>query len=97
MATRHDAAVDEPDQQLLVDIDLGILGQPRAIFDAYDAAIRREYHWLPWPRYAETRVAVLTGFLDRPHIYSTPPLRERFEKQARSNIAYAIATLKQDS
>ena len=32
MATRHKAAVDDPDQQLLVDIDLGILGQPRARF-----------------------------------------------------------------
>jgi predicted metal-dependent HD superfamily phosphohydrolase len=95
LATRHDAAVDEPDQQLLVDIDLGILGQPRPIFDDYDAAIRREYHWVPWPRYVESRIAVLSEFLKRPHIYATMPLRDRFETQARLNIAHAIAKLEQ--
>ena len=71
MATRHTAAADDPDQQLLVDIDLGILGQPRGVFDDYDAAIRREYHWVPWPQYAESRVAVLAEFLNRPFIYAT--------------------------
>ncbi len=95
MATRHDAAVDDPDQRLLVDIDLGILGQPRPVFDDYDAAIRREYHWVPWPRYVESRIAVLSEFLKRPHIYATLLLRDRFETQARLNIAHAIAKLEQ--
>jgi predicted metal-dependent HD superfamily phosphohydrolase len=95
MTTRHDAAVDDPDQRLLVDIDLGILGQPRQTFDDYDAAIRREYHWVPWPRYAESRIALLSEFLKRPHIYATTLLRERFEVQARLNIAHAIAKLEQ--
>jgi predicted metal-dependent HD superfamily phosphohydrolase len=94
MATRHAASTDEPDQQLLVDIDLGILGQRRAVFDDYDEAIRREYHWVPSARYAESRIAVLTGFLDRPFIYTTAPLRDRFETQARRSIAHAIARLK---
>ena len=93
IATRHDAAVDDPDQQLLIDIDLGILGQSSATFDAYDAAIRREYAWVPWPRYVEARIAVLTGFLSRSSIYSTPPFVARYEAQARRNIATAIAKL----
>jgi predicted metal-dependent HD superfamily phosphohydrolase len=93
LATRHAAAADDSDQQLMVDIDLGILGRPRTVFDDYEAAIRREYHWVPWPRYAESRIAVLTGFLDRPFIYATAPLRDRFETQARLNIAHAIARL----
>ena len=95
MATRHKAAVDDPDAQLLVDIDLGILGQSRGVFDDYDAAIRREYHWVPWPQYAESRVAVLSEFLDRPYIYATPPLHDRFETPARQNLARAIARLEQ--
>lgn len=93
MATRPAAVAADPDQQLLVDIDLGILGQPRNVFEDYDAAIRREYHWVPWPQYAEARVAVLSGFLDRPYIYATPPLRDRFETAARQNVAHAIAKL----
>ena len=95
MSTRHDSAVDGTDAQLLVDIDLGILGQPRLVFDDYDAAIRREYHWVPWPRYVESRIAVLSEFLKRPYIYATPPLRDRLEAQARLNLAHAIAKLEQ--
>ncbi len=95
MATRHSVAVDDPDQQLLVDIDLGILGQPRRVFDDYDAAIRREYHWVPWHRYVESRIVVLSEFLKRPHIYTTAALHERYEAPARRNLARAIAQLEQ--
>lgn len=96
MATRHAAPVGDPDQRLLVDVDLGILGQPPPVFDAYDAAIRREYHWVPWPQYATARISVLTGFLDRPRIYSTAAFFDRYEAQARENIANAIEKLKRD-
>lgn len=95
MATRHNVAVDDPDQQLLVDIDLGILGQPQRVFDDYDAAIRREYHWVPWPRYIESRIAVLSEFLKRPHIYATAALHELYEAPARRNLERAIVQLEQ--
>ncbi len=95
MATRHNAAVDDPDQQLLVDIDLGILGQPQRVFDDYDAKIRREYHWVPWPRYVESRIAVLSEFLKRPQIYTTAAMHELYEAPARRNLARAIAQLEQ--
>ena len=93
MATRHDAPVSDNDQQLLVDVDLGVLGQPARVFDRYDADIRREYHWVPWPQYVEARRAVLNGFLNRPRIYSTTTFVERYEAQARHNIARAIDRL----
>ncbi len=93
LATRHNVTVDDRDQQLLIDIDLGILGQSRVAFDVYDAAIRREYAWVPWPRYVVARVEVLTGFLNRPSIYSTPRFVARYEAQARRNIATAIDKL----
>jgi predicted metal-dependent HD superfamily phosphohydrolase len=93
MATRHDAPVRERDQQLLVDVDLGVLGQPARVFDRYDADIRREYHWLPWPQYVEARRAVLKALLNRPRIYATATFVERYEAQARRNIARAIDAL----
>jgi predicted metal-dependent HD superfamily phosphohydrolase len=97
MATRHDAPVSDPDQRVLVDVDLGVLGQPARVFDRYDADIRREYHWVPWPQYLEARRAVLNGFLNRPRIYSTATFVERYEARARHNIARAIDALQHDS
>ena len=96
MATRHDAPAGDPDQRLLIDIDLGILGQSRAAFDAYDLAIRREYAWVPCPQYVEARIRVLGGFLNRPSIYSTSLFVTRFETQARQNIAAAIGKLQRN-
>ncbi len=93
MATRHSALVSDLDQQLLVDIDLGILGQPPDVFERYDNDIRREYHWVPWPRYVEGRVSVLGAFLERARIYSTATFVDRYEAQARLNIANAIERL----
>ena len=93
LATRHAAPVDEPDAQLTVDIDLGILGQSPAAFARYDSDIRREYHWVAWDDYAAARTAVLERFLARERIYATRSFYDRFEAQARYNIAVAIASL----
>ncbi|GAB4467796.1 MAG: hypothetical protein OHK0029_39870 [Armatimonadaceae bacterium] len=94
LATKHTAVPRDPDQKLIVDIDLAILGQPPDIFAAYNDAIRQEYAWVPWERYAPARIAVLTGFLDRTHIYTTPELATRYESPARTNLANAITQLR---
>jgi predicted metal-dependent HD superfamily phosphohydrolase len=93
LATRHDAAVDDPDARLTVDIDLGILGQSPGAFARYDADIRREYHWVAWSDYVDGRTAVLRQFLARERIYATAPFHERYEAQARYNLACAVETL----
>src|SRR5262245_16777562 len=40
LATVHKSSPVAADEQLIVDIDLAILGQPQEIFDAYEGAIR---------------------------------------------------------
>jgi predicted metal-dependent HD superfamily phosphohydrolase len=93
LATRHAAAVEYPDARLTVDIDLGILGQLPPAFARYDTDIRREYHWVAWTDYVDGRTAVLETFLARERIYATASFYERFEAQARYNLAFAIDTL----
>jgi len=43
--------------------------------------------------FAEARAKILASFLARPAIYSTPFFREKYEAQARVNLAKSIAQL----
>jgi len=93
MATCHTALPASPDQALLVDIDLAILGAPATRFAEYTRQISAEYAWVPPEVYAVKRRAVLQGFLDRAQIYTTPAVAQRLEQHARDNLAKAISSL----
>jgi len=94
LATRHDRrASPDPDTALLLDADLAILGQCEIAFDVYEAAVRREYAWVPDAAFRQGRTAVLSRFLARPNIYSTPHFHALYEAQARENLARSIAAL----
>jgi predicted metal-dependent HD superfamily phosphohydrolase len=90
LATRHDGAPTEGDQQLLVDIDLSILGATEERYREYDAAIRKEYDWVPLIVFKFKRRSVMQGFLKRPHIFTTRCFADRYEKQARENIERSL-------
>ena len=90
MATRHDAVPTDLDAQVLVDIDLSILGAPGARFAEYDEQIRREYSFVPLWLFRRKRRAILRAFLERPYIYSTSHFRSALEQQAKENLARAI-------
>jgi predicted metal-dependent HD superfamily phosphohydrolase len=93
-ATRdHTVAPDDRLGTLLVSIDLSILGQPPADYDAYAAAIRAEYAHVPDAAFRAGRAAVLRRFLAAPAIYPDANFRRRYEAQARANIAREIASL----
>lgn len=91
MATKHDATPAQRDEQLLVDIDLSILGATPQRFAEYDRQVRAEYSWVPGFVYNMKRRRVLRSFLARPSIYSTSHFKVRYEAQARVNLAAAVA------
>lgn len=93
MKTCHDAAPQTRDENLLLDIDLAILGADTARFDEYEQQVRAEYGWVPAFLFRSTRRKILQAFLARPALYASPHFHDRLEKKARANLARAIATL----
>lgn len=90
MATRHDAQPEGADAQLLVDIDLSILGAPAARFAEYERQIRIEYAHVPSEVFEPRRREILGRFLARDPIYLTESIRTTLEAQARLNLQQAI-------
>jgi predicted metal-dependent HD superfamily phosphohydrolase len=93
MATRHVALPVDNDSRLVVDVDLAILGADPSRYEEFEHDVRREYRWVPGIVYRSKRAAILQSFLDRPRIYHSDPAYERFEGNARTNLAGAIRTL----
>lgn len=93
LATREHAASGDADTQLLLDIDLAILGASAARFGEFERQVRAEYAHVPEAAYRTGRATVLAGFAARPRIYGTQPYRVALETRARDNIANAIARL----
>lgn len=96
LATRHPSNPQTADAKLVVDIDLSILGRDRAAFMQYEDRIRREYQSVPAARYRAGRAKILQGFLERPSIYFTDIFWEKYEAEARANLAWSIARLARD-
>ncbi|MBI2768748.1 MAG: N-methyl-D-aspartate receptor NMDAR2C subunit [Burkholderiales bacterium] len=94
MATcTHSPAADR-DLQLLLDIDLAILGAEAPRFDESDLQVRAEYAHVPDAEFREGRTRVLTGFLERPRLYGTPFFHDALEERARDNLRRSLARLR---
>ena len=90
LATKHSALPQGTDQQLLVDIDLAILGAQPERFAEYEQQIRQEYRHVSGLIFNWKRKQILKEFLARNSIYATRELRERFEGQARKNLGLTL-------
>ena len=93
LATRHAVLPSSIDEQLLVDVDLSILGSPPPRFEEYEVQVRQEYAWVHGLIFRRKRRAVLQEFLRRPYIYSTANFRNTLEAQARENLKWSIERL----
>jgi len=93
MQTRHKIPPEDADAQLLVDIDLSILGAPTQRFDESDLQVRAEYSHVADAAYREGRRAILQSFLARPRLYRTDYFHSRLEERARVNLQRALARL----
>ena len=93
MLTRGHEPPDDADGQLLVDVDLAILGAARQRFDESDAQIRREYAHVPDAEFRVGRSKVLQEFLARPRLYCTDHFHGLLEARARDNLRRSLARL----
>jgi predicted metal-dependent HD superfamily phosphohydrolase len=89
LVTQHSAEPTEHDEQLLVDIDLSILGASTIRFAEYETQIRDEYGFVEEAIFHTKRREILLSFLERKRIYTTTPLFNELEKQARENLIKA--------
>lgn len=94
LATRHDEMPKEPAHQLVVDIDLSILGAAPTRFEEYEEQVRVEYNWAPWFMYRRKRREILQYFLDRPCIYNTELFYAEYEHRARENLKRSVERLR---
>lgn len=86
-------AAAESDARLFLDMDLAILGAAPEAFDAYEAAVRREYAHVPDAAWRTGRAAVLRRFLERGMIYRTETFHGTLEQAARANLARSLERL----
>lgn len=93
LATKHDQTPSTIDAQLIVDIDLAILGKSEKEFQEYEEKIRLEYGWVEEKAFKEGRRVVLEKFLARPSIFLTPYFINKYESQARANLKRSIIRL----
>ncbi len=93
LATEHQYKPEQFDEQLIVDIDLAILGANTQRFEEYETQIRQEYHSIPNWLFRYHRKKLLRQFLKRPQIYITNHFHQLFEEQARINLERSLKTL----
>ncbi len=93
LTVTHDPAPDDRNGQVLCDADLAILAAPQETYDAYAAAVREEYAFVPDDDFRAGRAAVLRQLLALPRLFRTPYGAQRWEKAARANIAAELERL----
>ena len=84
---------DDKDTQLLLDLDLAILGADRDKYKEYAQQVRKEYSWVPDLMYKPGRRKVLQQFLDSENIYRLERFRAKYEGRARENLRWEIEEL----
>jgi len=93
LTTRHNAEPHEPDEKVLVDVDLSILGEAAERFDEYEEQIRQEYSWVPAILFRSKRREILKGFLARASIFNTGKFVAAYEARARANLERSLKRL----
>ena len=96
LATRHggEPPAADPDTDLLLDVDLAILGSAPARYDDYTREVRAEYAHVAESSFRARRADVLQTFLDRARVYRTEAFHAALEGRARENLQRELAQLR---
>ncbi len=93
MVTQGHGRTSSQDEEVMIDIDLSILGESPQTYSRFEKAIRKEYSRVPYFLFRKKRKDILCEFLTRQRLYNTEHFIENFEAQARINLTNAIAAL----
>lgn len=94
LLTKHKEEPKTVDEELLLDIDLAILGRSKEEFDIYEENIRQEYAHVPLETFQSKRKEILSCFLNsRPFIYRHSHFRYKYEQGAKENLRRSIEKL----
>ncbi|MFN1217555.1 hypothetical protein ACKW6Q_11355 [Chryseobacterium kwangjuense] len=93
LATKQHQKSDDNDTNYLLDADLSILGKEWPLYLEYTRQIRKEYSIYPDFLYKPGRKKVLKHFLELESIFKTDYFKEKYEFQAKENIAAEISML----
>ena len=91
-ATAHAMGRAPASADLVVDIDLSILGRDPQRFMEYELDVEKEYASIPTPVFRRGRGEFLEKFLERPRLFQTDQFHRKYEDQARANITALLAS-----
>jgi predicted metal-dependent HD superfamily phosphohydrolase len=95
LLTKHDRLPEDIDGQIIVDVDLSILGQCPEVFGRYESAVREEYSWLSDEEFWSGRKDFIETLLARTQIFTTEPCCQRSEGAARENLARSLERIEE--
>jgi predicted metal-dependent HD superfamily phosphohydrolase len=81
--------------ELMLDIDLAILGSDRARFEEYERQVRREYAHVPEEAFVQSRAEIVEAMLGSRPLYRTETARLELEARARENLLRSLHALRQ--
>jgi predicted metal-dependent HD superfamily phosphohydrolase len=89
LLTDHKQHAYDVDAQILLDLDLAILGKEESVFDEYELSVRKEYSWVPESTFKSQRRKILRLFFSHSPLYSTSYFtnhKEEFCLEKNGNI-----------
>jgi len=89
----HTTAKSTPEQNLFLDADLSILGQPDERYTWYAEGVNKEFNYVPQILYRKGRKKLLGTFLQSDMIFRTQHFHSTYEEKARENISNEIKML----
>ncbi|MCK7591665.1 hypothetical protein M0G43_13840 [Subsaxibacter sp. CAU 1640] len=92
-ATKEHKLSTDPDTNLLLDLDLSILGKDPKEYQTYSANIRKEYKIYPNFMYRKGRAKALNSILQQDTIFKTDTFITKYEAQARENLKTELELL----
>jgi len=92
-ATKEHKLSTDKDTNILLDLDLSILGKSREEYQKYCKNIRKEYHIYPDVMYRKGRKKVLINILKLDSIYKTDFFKQEYKNQAKKNLRYELNQL----